>query len=158
MVVLDSGYDVCRLAFVLADLPVQLIGRLRADRVLLGAVAPPAPDGRRPTGLPLRHGAVMTLADPASWPEPTTSLVDRDRPLRHRGGRLLGSDASAAGPPRCLGRPSRPGADCGGHADPTTGRPPARAARRQAGVAVDAGGRRRCLGDHWLLEGVSAPL
>jgi DDE superfamily endonuclease len=72
MVVLDSGYDVCRLAYVLADLPVQLIGRLRADRVLLGAVAPPAPDGRRPTGRPRRHGAVMTLADPASWPEPTT--------------------------------------------------------------------------------------
>src|SRR3954449_7747313 len=72
MVVLDSGYDVCRLAYVLADLPVQLIGRLRADRVLLGAVAPPAPDGRRPTGRPRRHGAVMTLADPARWPEPTT--------------------------------------------------------------------------------------
>src|SRR3954451_22458998 len=59
MVVLDSGYDVCRLAYVLADLPVQLIGRLRADRVLLGAVAPPAPDGRRPTGRPRRDGAVM---------------------------------------------------------------------------------------------------
>src|SRR3954470_20294209 len=72
MVVLDSGYDVCRLAYLLADLPVQLIGRLRANRVLLGAVAPPAPDGRRPPGRPRRHGAVMTLADPASWPEPTT--------------------------------------------------------------------------------------
>src|SRR3954471_13134178 len=73
MVVLDSGYDVCRLAYVLADLPVQLIGRLRADRGLLGAVAPPAPDGRGPTGRPRRHGAVMTLADPASWPEPSTN-------------------------------------------------------------------------------------
>jgi len=27
LVVLDSGYDVCGLAFVLADLPIQLIGR-----------------------------------------------------------------------------------------------------------------------------------
>ncbi|MDP9428071.1 MAG: transposase, partial [Actinomycetota bacterium] len=37
MVVLDAGYDVCRLAFGLADLPVHLIGRIRADRVLLAA-------------------------------------------------------------------------------------------------------------------------
>src|SRR3954454_19348740 len=68
MVVLDSGYDVHRLAFVLADLPVHLIGRLRADRVLLGP-APPRPlDGSRPVGRPRRHGAVMTLADPSTWP------------------------------------------------------------------------------------------
>src|SRR4051794_23087080 len=64
MVVLDSGYDVCRLAFVLADLPVQLIGRLRADRVLLGRVAPRPVDGPPPVGRPRRHGAAMTLAEP----------------------------------------------------------------------------------------------
>ena len=39
-IVLDSGYDVCRLAFLLADLPVMLIGRLRSDRVLARPVAP----------------------------------------------------------------------------------------------------------------------
>ncbi|MBW8765365.1 MAG: transposase [Geodermatophilales bacterium] len=72
LVVLDAGYDVCRLAFLLADLPIQLIGRIRADRVMLTAVAPPPADGRRPTGRPRRHGAVMTLADLASWPEPST--------------------------------------------------------------------------------------
>jgi len=71
LVVLDAGYDVHRLAYLLADLPIQLIGRLRADRVLLTAVAPPPPEGR-PTGRPRRHGAVMALADPGSWPEPTT--------------------------------------------------------------------------------------
>ncbi len=38
MVVLDSGYEVTRLAFVLADLPVHLVGRIRADRVLLAAI------------------------------------------------------------------------------------------------------------------------
>lgn len=32
--VMDAGYDVTRLAFVLADLPVELIGRLRSDRVM----------------------------------------------------------------------------------------------------------------------------
>src|SRR3954469_2368170 len=32
MVVLDSGYDIHRLAFVLGDLPVHLVGRIRGDR------------------------------------------------------------------------------------------------------------------------------
>ena len=34
LIVADAGYDVTRLAFVLADLPVVLLGRLRSDRVL----------------------------------------------------------------------------------------------------------------------------
>src|SRR4051794_4934269 len=72
LVVLDAGYDVHRLAYLLADLPIQLIGRIRADGVLCPAVAAPRPGGRRATGRPRRHGAVMTLADPASWPAPST--------------------------------------------------------------------------------------
>src|SRR5918994_990914 len=72
LVVLDSGYDVTRLAFVLTDLPVHLVGRIRADRVLL-TPAPARPvDGPGPMGRPRRHGAVMVLADPDSWPAPTT--------------------------------------------------------------------------------------
>ncbi|HYZ38451.1 MAG TPA: hypothetical protein VE673_17335 [Pseudonocardiaceae bacterium] len=89
----------CRLAFVLADLPIQLIGRIRADRVLCGPL-PPRPDERRSTGRPRRHATVMTLADPASWPGPSTrstsetvryggaeaSSWDRRHPrLTHRG-------------------------------------------------------------------------
>jgi hypothetical protein len=78
MVMLDSGYDVCRLAFVLADLPVHLVGRLRADRVLLASAAPHQHDPRG--GRPRRHGAVMTLAAPGSWPAPTTkSLTETPR-------------------------------------------------------------------------------
>ena len=34
VVVTDAGYDITRLAFVLADLPVELLGRIRSDRVL----------------------------------------------------------------------------------------------------------------------------
>src|SRR3954470_23657588 len=80
LVVLDAGYDVCRLAFLLADLPVELIGRIRADRVMLTALSPPAPGRPRPTGRPRRHGAVMALAAPASWPEPKTrSTRETDR-------------------------------------------------------------------------------
>ena len=80
MVVLDSGYDVCRLAFGLADLPIHLIGRLRSDRVLLGPVPPRSEQGAAPVGRPRRHGAVMTLADPATWPAATTrSTTDTAR-------------------------------------------------------------------------------
>jgi hypothetical protein len=66
-IVLDSGYDVCRLAFLLADLPVMLIGRLRSDRVLARPVEPRGPAGR---GRPRRHGPLLVLADPATWPAP----------------------------------------------------------------------------------------
>ena len=39
----DAGYDVTRLAFLLADLPVELLGRLRSDRVLYFPAPPRAP-------------------------------------------------------------------------------------------------------------------
>src|SRR3954447_9369224 len=75
LVVLDAGYDVHRLAFLLADLAIQLIGRIRADRVLLGPAPPRPGDGPVPVGRPRRHGAVMALADPSTWPAPTTATV-----------------------------------------------------------------------------------
>jgi hypothetical protein len=75
LVVLDSGYDVHRLAFLLADLPIQLIGRIRADRILLGPAPPRPVDGPGPLGRPRRHGAVMVLADPNSWPAPSVRSV-----------------------------------------------------------------------------------
>lgn len=70
MVVMDSGYDVARLAFVLADLPVHLVGRIRADRILRGPTPPRSTDPRG--GRPRRHGTVMALGEPDSWPAPTT--------------------------------------------------------------------------------------
>ena len=45
LIVVDAGYDVTRLAFLLADLPVELLGRLRSDRVLR-LPKPPRPPGR----------------------------------------------------------------------------------------------------------------
>jgi len=75
-IVLDSGYDVARLAFLLADLPVVLIGRLRSDRVLARPVSP-RPDAR---GRPRRHGPLLVLADPATWPAPEhTSSTETTR-------------------------------------------------------------------------------
>lgn len=73
LIVLDAGYDVTRLAFLLADLPVELVGRLRSNRVL-HYPAPPqrcdAKPGRRP-----RHGREFSLADPDTWPDPGVETV-----------------------------------------------------------------------------------
>ena len=63
----DSGYDGPRLAFLLADLPVQILVRLRSDRVL---AFPPAPQPPGVLGRRARHGARFVFTDPASWPTP----------------------------------------------------------------------------------------
>src|SRR5260370_30889782 len=60
-----------------ADLPVDLLGRLRGDRVM----QLPAP-ARRPgtMGRPRKHGGRLALADPATWPDPqvtTSTLTSR---------------------------------------------------------------------------------
>ena len=73
----DSGYDGPRLAFLLADLPVQILVRLRSDRVL-AFPAPPRPPGTR--GRPTRHGARFAFADPQTWPAPAhTTTTDTTR-------------------------------------------------------------------------------
>ena len=72
LVVFDAGYDVTRLAWLLADLPVELLGRLRSDRVMWL----PAPPGRPGTnGRPRKHGRELALSGPAAFPDPqvTTS-------------------------------------------------------------------------------------
>lgn len=66
-IVFDSGYDGTRLAFLLADLPVELLVRVRSDRVFHAPAGKRAGDwpGRAP-----RHGPKMKLNDPDSWPAP----------------------------------------------------------------------------------------
>jgi hypothetical protein len=73
VVVFDAGYDIMRLAFLLAGLPVHLLGRLRSDRVLHF----PAPAGRRDgrPGRPPRHGAEFRLAGQAAWPWPAITTI-----------------------------------------------------------------------------------
>jgi hypothetical protein len=58
LVVFDAGYDVTRLAWLLADLPAELLGRLRSDRVMWL----PAP--------PRRPGTNGPASTAASWPCP----------------------------------------------------------------------------------------
>ncbi len=75
LVVTDAGYDVIRLAFLLADLPVRLLGRVRSDRVFHAPAHGYAGNGR-----PGRHGPAMKLDDPATWPateQAVTSMHER---------------------------------------------------------------------------------
>ncbi|MGI5488925.1 NF041680 family putative transposase [Microtetraspora malaysiensis] len=77
LIVMDAGYDVTRLAFVLADLPVQLLGRIRSDRVLRLPKPPRLPGT---TGRPPKHGPEFALDKPATWPQPqhtTTTATTR---------------------------------------------------------------------------------
>ena len=64
--VLDAGYDIVRLSWLLADLPVRLLGRIRANRVMHGP-----PSARRPgsRGRVSRHGPKFAFADPATHHE-----------------------------------------------------------------------------------------
>jgi hypothetical protein len=74
LVIFDAGYDVPRLACQLSDLPVELPGRLRSDRVMQLPAPPRQPDAM---GRPRKHGGELALADPAAWPVPqvTTSTA-----------------------------------------------------------------------------------
>jgi hypothetical protein len=77
LIVFDAGYDVTRLAWLLTDLPVELLGRLRSDRVMWLPAPPRQP---RTTGRPRKHGRELTLADPAACPDPqitTTTATSR---------------------------------------------------------------------------------
>nr|WP_246041245.1 transposase [Streptomyces cadmiisoli] len=68
LVVLDAGYDAPRIAHLLDGLPIEVLGRLRSDRVM-----------RRPTptreefhlanpkgGRPPKHGGEFVFGDPAT--------------------------------------------------------------------------------------------
>jgi hypothetical protein len=72
LIVFDAGYDVTRLAFLLADLPVELLGRLRSDRVFY---SPPPPRAPSAAGRPSKHGPEFALADIATQPEPNAITV-----------------------------------------------------------------------------------
>jgi hypothetical protein len=77
LIVADTGYDIARLAYLLADLPVQLLGRIRADRVLRRPKPIPPP---RTNGRPPRHGPEFALNRSGTWTTPqhhTTTETSR---------------------------------------------------------------------------------
>ncbi|MFI6309798.1 transposase [Nocardia fusca] len=75
-IVADAGYDAPRLAFLLADLPVAVLARMRSDRVLRRR-APARQPGT--TGRPPRHGGEFVFGDPATWGEPDTAVTTETR-------------------------------------------------------------------------------
>jgi hypothetical protein len=76
LVVADAGYDLPRLAFLLRDLPVQVLGRMRSDRVLRRACPPRLPGTM---GRPPRHGGEFVFGDPATWDSPNQRTVTETR-------------------------------------------------------------------------------
>jgi hypothetical protein len=99
LVVFDAGYDMTRLAWLLADLPMELPGRLRSDRVMQ-LPTPPRQPGT--LGGPRKHGCELTLSDPAACPAPqvtTSAPASRTgRRWRPRGtGRIPGSPTAPPG-------------------------------------------------------------
>ncbi|MEU1288903.1 NF041680 family putative transposase [Kitasatospora sp. NPDC005856] len=74
LVVFDAGYDAPLLAYLLEGLPVEVLGRLRSDRVMRKPVPrpwiSPPPDGRPP-----KHGKEFRLANPETWGEPDAATV-----------------------------------------------------------------------------------
>src|SRR5258708_7110044 len=160
LVVFDAGYDIARLAYLLAGLPVEVLGRLRSDRVLY---FPPPP--RRPgRGRPSRHGTELKLAHDASWPPPAATTITQTTPYRTppdrpRVGWGLGPAAPPAPPPRRRGRPQRRRAPHHRRPpDPPEGRSPARRPRPQAGVAVVLPPRRCPRRRGPVVAGVLAPV
>ena len=77
IVVLDCGYDVIRLAWLLADLPVVLCARLRCTRVMYAA-PPPRPAGL--AGRAREHGTPVKCGDEKTWAgPPVTGCADTAR-------------------------------------------------------------------------------
>ncbi|MET8332012.1 NF041680 family putative transposase [Streptomyces sp. NPDC005181] len=79
LVVFDAGYDAPRMAHLLDGLPVEVLGRLRSDRVMRKPVPTPwisPPQGGRPP----KHGKEFRFAKPETWGEPdadTAQVTDR---------------------------------------------------------------------------------
>ncbi|BBC29177.1 uncharacterized protein SGFS_004680 [Streptomyces graminofaciens] len=82
LVVFDAGYDAPRMAYLLHGLPVEVLGRMRADRVMrrptpsLKEYALSYPQGGRPP----KHGKEFRFARSDTWGEPdaeTVQVTDR---------------------------------------------------------------------------------
>lgn len=72
VIVSDAGYDVTRLAWVLRDLPVEMVGRVRSDRVMR---LPKPPRTHGVSGRPPKHGPEFRFTKPETWPKPVITTV-----------------------------------------------------------------------------------
>ena len=67
IIAVDAGYPVVRLAYLLRDLPAELVGRVRSSQVFYG---PPPPRDPHKAGKPPKHGTPVRCGDPAGRPAP----------------------------------------------------------------------------------------
>jgi len=88
LIVADAGYDGPRLAFLLADLPVAVLVRMRSDRVLRRAAPPPHPArwaGRAGTATSSSSVTRPPGASRTSAPTPTPTSTARQSSVRGTG-------------------------------------------------------------------------
>ncbi|WP_089106245.1 NF041680 family putative transposase [Streptomyces hyaluromycini] len=74
LIVFDAGYDAPRMAYLLEGLPVEVLGRMRTDRVMRQPVPVPwisPPQGGRPP----KHGKEFRFAKPDTWGGPHVATV-----------------------------------------------------------------------------------
>lgn len=141
LVVFDAGYDVTRLAFLLADRPVELLGRIRSDRTLC---FPPPCRALLPASVSCaRHRRAHGQTRGGVQAQRSGHAAraggghgQRHRPLWHRSGVRVGPAAPTADPPRRLGTPPRPATDHRGQPHPIAGGPAPRRSRPETGVAM----------------------
>ncbi|WNI30213.1 transposase [Streptomyces sp. ITFR-6] len=140
VIVSDAGYDVTRLAWVLRDLPVELVGRVRSDRVMR---LPKPPRLRGVNGL-------AAQARPGIPPHQAGDLAGARDHHRHRHHELresrdpgMGPGPPPAHPPRGLARPRRRTPPDRRHVGPAEGRALIKGPGRATGVVVVLEDRRR---------------
>jgi hypothetical protein len=66
-IAIDAGYVASRLAWLLRDLPVVLVARVRSDRVFYRPAPAPVPGA---PGRPARHGDPVRCDDSRTWHDP----------------------------------------------------------------------------------------
>ena len=70
---MDAGCDVTRLAGMLQGPPVELVGRIRGDRVI--RLPKPLRVYDPKGGRPPKHGPEFRFAKPRTWPEPSVTTA-----------------------------------------------------------------------------------
>jgi hypothetical protein len=142
VVIFDAGYEPARLAWLLADLPAQVLGRLGSNRVLR---QPPPPREPGQIGRPLRHGREIKLAGQATHPEPEVTAISqtsRYGTATARAWHRMHPKLYARGGPGSSSRPTpsygSPAASPKTSACPGSARPPP-AARHLPGSGADSG-------------------
>jgi len=120
LLVLDAGYDVQRLSFLLADLPLELLGRLRSDRVMRRPTPPRVYDPKG--GRPPKHGGEFVFGQPDTWGEPDVRTTTETQRYGTARGHRFRPAPPETDPPRGLAHPRRRTPDHRGHRDPTESR------------------------------------